>query len=176
MSAASINSMPRVRQKPWTASTTGLLADAAVEAERIDGALGEQRLAARDGGADLGEVEAGGEVIAVGEHDGAAQLRIVLEPGEGLRQLPQHGEVEGVALGGAVEADHPHVAVCLGRDPAVRGHAREHTPRDGAAGGGSCPKGHGGKDRRLDDGSSGGLGGSKAGIVAAWPTSRPETR
>src|SRR5690606_27326223 len=34
-----------------------LAADAAVEPERVDGALGEQLLAARDGRADLGEVE-----------------------------------------------------------------------------------------------------------------------
>jgi hypothetical protein len=53
----------------------GLAAHATEQAERVDGAVREQRLAAGDGGADLGEVEAGGEVLAVAEQQARSAPR-----------------------------------------------------------------------------------------------------
>ncbi len=94
----------------------GFAAHAAEQAQRIDGAFGEQRRAAGDGGADLGEVEAGGEVIAVAEHEAAADLGVVVAAGQGLGEAAKHGEVEGVALVGAVEADMQDVITELGGD------------------------------------------------------------
>src|SRR6185312_5326986 len=92
----------------------------------IDGAGAEGEPAARDRGRDVAEVEAGGEVLAVGVDHGAARFVVALELAERVAELAQHLDVERVHLGGAVDGDEDEVAALLGRDLGVA-HARQCT-------------------------------------------------
>ena len=66
-----------------------------------------------DVGRHVGEVEPGGEVIAVGEDQPGTQLGVAVELAVGERELLQHPPVGGVALVGAVEADEQTCPVAL---------------------------------------------------------------
>ena len=116
---ASASSTPSVRQVPCTASTTGLRDRAAVHAPRVDAVLGHEVETGRaDVGRHVGEVEAGGEVVAVGEDQPGTQLGVAVELAVGDAELLEHPPVRGVALLGAVEADEQHVPVALDGRPA----------------------------------------------------------
>jgi hypothetical protein len=79
-------------------------------------------------GLDIGEVEAAGEVVAVGVDEADAQLGVVLQLGVGERELVQQPEVGCVALLRPVEPDAQHVPVTVDGDPGVGFVARRHRP------------------------------------------------
>ncbi len=82
-----------------------------IQAEGLDGGLRQiGQLALRQLRRPLGEIEAGGEVLAVAEDHAAAQLWIAVQLAVGLRQLMVGIEAESVAFGGAVEAHQQQVA------------------------------------------------------------------
>jgi orotidine-5'-phosphate decarboxylase len=68
----------------------------------------------------LREIEPGGEVLAVAEHDADAEVGIALELAERVDQLGHHARREAVVLLGAVEPDQVDRAALLARDAAVR--------------------------------------------------------
>ena len=77
--------------------------------EDLRATLGDER-------PNLGQVQAGREVVAVGIQHAHPDLRVVAEPRVGRRELIDHGQVEGVALGRPREADAQDGAVTLDRD------------------------------------------------------------
>ena len=54
-----------------------------------------------------------GEVLAMGEHQGAARLVVTLVLAQRRDQVVEHRLVDGVALGGAVQSEHQDVAAFL---------------------------------------------------------------
>lgn len=90
-------------------------ASAAEGTPGVDGALGKLPALAK-GLADIGQVEPGGEMLAMGEEQGAAQLVVGLVFAEGGDQVVEHRQVEGVALGDAVEAEQQQVATPFAAD------------------------------------------------------------
>jgi hypothetical protein len=52
----------------------------------------------------------------MGEEDGAAEVVVVLQFAIGQGQFFKHCQVEGVALGGAIQADKEDVALLFGGD------------------------------------------------------------
>src|SRR5690606_27282122 len=63
-----------------------------------------------EGVPDAGQVKPGGEVLAVGEDQGAARVVVPFVLAQCQDQVVQHRLVEGIALGRAVEADQYDVA------------------------------------------------------------------
>jgi hypothetical protein len=94
----------------------GLGAERAPEAHRVDGALGDGELPGRHHRRPLREIEPAGEVIAVSPEDRDAQLGVALELGVCAAQIFEHGEVERIPLGGAIEADGEDVTAFLEGD------------------------------------------------------------
>ena len=76
MSAASSSSMPMVRHQPCTAITSGLR-EVRLALQRVDCAVGQRRQATvTEERQPLRQLDAAGEVVAVGEQDRAAQARV----------------------------------------------------------------------------------------------------
>ena len=96
----------------WTPAAEG--------APGIDGAFGEFPALA-EGLADIGQVQPGGEMLAVGEEQGTAQLVVGLVFAERGDQVVEHRQVEGVALGHAVEAEQQQVAAPFAADASWEG-------------------------------------------------------
>jgi hypothetical protein len=74
---------------------------------------GAGALAGSQGGPDVDEVEAAGEVLAVGEENPGTQLLVGLEVGVGERELGQDLQGEGAALVRPVEPDQKSASVAL---------------------------------------------------------------
>ena len=99
---------------PCTAITTGLVSWLPVDLPRVDAALRHDVEAVRaDARADVGEVEAAGEVVAVRVDEADPQLGVALELAVGEGQLLQQPQVGGVALVRPVEADEQDVPVAV---------------------------------------------------------------
>ena len=127
MSLARASSMPRVRQVPCTAITTGLVRLRPSTCQGCSDPSGrEPQALGADSRGDVGEVESGGEVVAVREDESDPQLGVAVELAVGEGELLQHPPVRGVPLLGAVEADQQDVAVAFDGDPraVVIGHCR----------------------------------------------------
>ena len=107
--------MPSVMHQPCAAATTGLV-HVAVQSPRIPAVVGERRLPADDVRADVDQVEARGEVVAVCEEDTRPQGVVGLQQPVRTGQVGEHGQVERVALIGPVQADGQHVAIAFQRD------------------------------------------------------------
>src|SRR5690606_42076489 len=64
----------------------------------------------------LVQLQAGREMVAMGKHQGTAQLGIPLQQTIGVGQLAIHGAVHGVVFLGSVETDEENVAVTVTGD------------------------------------------------------------
>ena len=114
--------MPRVMHQPWAAAITGVVQGLPSLRHGSRASSGEPRLPVGERGANLGQVEAAGEVLAVGEEHPAPQIVVALEQLVGAPELSQQLDVEGVALRRAVEAHQQHVAAPLERDDPIPAH------------------------------------------------------
>ena len=90
---------PRPVQPPWIAAV-----------------VGKRQLPADDVRADVDQVEARGEVVAVCEKHTRPQGFVRLQQRVRAGQVGEHRQVERVALVGPVQADGQHVAIAFQRD------------------------------------------------------------
>jgi len=101
--------MPSVMHQPLDGRDHRLHPRPAVVAPGVARVLGPVEPALGQARADLGEVQAAGEVIAVAVEHAGAEVVVGLEAVVGPPELLEHLDVEGVALGGAVEGHQQHV-------------------------------------------------------------------
>ncbi len=103
--------MPMVRQMPWTATTIGLLRPrrAQPQVQRINGPLWQREATSGEGWRPLQQIDPGGEMVAMRKKHATAQVVVALQIGVRLAQRVIHRQVEGVALGRAIQPDQQHV-------------------------------------------------------------------
>ncbi|MNN10275.1 hypothetical protein D3C81_1231950 [compost metagenome] len=101
---------------------------AAEGAPGVDGAC-RQLPALPEGFANTGQVQTRGEMFAMGEDQRAASVVVPFVLAEGQHQVVQHGLVEGVALGRAVEADQHDMAALFAADAACGTEGHRGFPR-----------------------------------------------
>ncbi len=96
----------------------GLAAGLAVHGERVDRALRRRHglRVVEEARSEMREVDASGEVAAVGVEDATAEVRVAVEAAVGESQFIEHLAAEGVAFVDAVESHQPDVFALLGGD------------------------------------------------------------
>ena len=74
------------------------------------------------GAEEFRHVEAGGEILSLGADDADPKALVVVEFGQGVRQLLHHGRRERVLLGGVVDDDLENAIMGFGADFAFGAH------------------------------------------------------
>ena len=70
-------------------------------------------------GRHIGQVQPGGKVLALGEHQGYPGLAVTLELAIGAAQVVEHGHIEGVALARSLQTDQHDPAAFFAADTAA---------------------------------------------------------
>ena len=87
-------------------------------APRVAGA-GRWLPASCEGGSDIGQVEAGSEVLAMGKDDRHAGVGVAFKLTVGQGQVVEQVQVEGVAFAGSVQAEQQNMATLFTADAAT---------------------------------------------------------
>ncbi len=102
--------MPAVIHQPWTAAMTGLLHGCPSLRHGLRASAGQSSDPSTRRGPDFGEIESGGEVVAVRVQDACAQVVVTFQAFVRAAEILQHFDVEGVSLCGPVEPNVKDVA------------------------------------------------------------------